>query len=228
MQGRADQSLGRPARRLLGADRQRQRRGIPDLKGKRVGSLDWERPSAYLLLNVMAAYVGLDPAKDIETGSQPRMRFRAFAEGKIDAFLGWSAQPQAARDRKLGHVIVNTAIDRPGRSISAACSRALRTTSEQYPIATKRVLRAILKAADLCATESGSGGASSWSIIGLRQLRLRASDDPTDIRYDKWREYDPEDFRALLCAAHAGDRHDQVEPAGDHRQRARTGASSTS
>ena len=43
-----------------------------------------------------------------------------FADGKIDAFLGFPPEPQELRARQIGHVILNSAVDRPGRSISAA------------------------------------------------------------------------------------------------------------
>ena len=36
-----------------------------------------------------------------------------FADGKIDAFLGFPPEPQELRARKIGHVIVNSSIDRP-------------------------------------------------------------------------------------------------------------------
>jgi NitT/TauT family transport system substrate-binding protein len=70
--------------------------GIPDLKGKRVGTD--ANAIAYLLLNVMTAYVGLDPAKDFEIVATPDAA-QSLAEGKIDAFLSSPPQPQIARER---------------------------------------------------------------------------------------------------------------------------------
>ena len=62
----------------------------------------------------------------------------------------------------------------------------------KYPIATKRVTRAILKAVDLCASnpdlaarrlvESGFASRYDYALQTLRELP-----------YDKWREYDAED-----------------------------------
>ena len=48
---------------------------------------------------MMAAYVGLDPANDIEwiTGGDP---LQMLADGKIDAFLATPPQPQVARDAR--------------------------------------------------------------------------------------------------------------------------------
>jgi NitT/TauT family transport system substrate-binding protein len=95
--------------------------GIAELKGKSVG-LKLSPPD---LLTLMAAQVGLDPAKDINWVTDPSLNPMAlFAEGKIDAFLGFPPEPQELRARKAGHVIVSTAADRPWSQISAACCRA--------------------------------------------------------------------------------------------------------
>ena len=61
-----------------------------------------------------------------------------------------------------------------------------------YPVATKRVLRAILKANELCATEPAraarrlvDGGFTDRYDYALQTL--------TELPYDKWHDYDPED-----------------------------------
>jgi NitT/TauT family transport system substrate-binding protein len=61
-----------------------------------------------------------------------------------------------------------------------------------HPVATKRVLRAVLKATDLCAAEPAriaqqivDGGFTVRYDYALQTLR--------EIPYDRWREYDPED-----------------------------------
>jgi NitT/TauT family transport system substrate-binding protein len=61
-----------------------------------------------------------------------------------------------------------------------------------YPVATKRVLRALFKAVDLCVWEPESiarrtvdGGFAASYDHALRTL--------SDARFDRWREYDPED-----------------------------------
>jgi hypothetical protein len=85
---------------------------ITDLKGKTVGL----HASPISLLTLMAAEVGLNPAKDIEwvTSADPKVRpLELFADGKIDAFLGFPPEPQELRARRAGHVILNTATDRP-------------------------------------------------------------------------------------------------------------------
>jgi NitT/TauT family transport system substrate-binding protein len=62
----------------------------------------------------------------------------------------------------------------------------------KYPIATKRVVRAILKAADLCATEPAR--VARQLVDGAFTPRYDyALQTLSELTYDKWREYDPED-----------------------------------
>jgi NitT/TauT family transport system substrate-binding protein len=59
-------------------------------------------------------------------------------------------------------------------------------------VATKRVLRGILKAADLCA---GDPALVARRLIdrGFSTNYDRALQTVTELSYDKWREYDPAD-----------------------------------
>src|SRR5262249_29667402 len=92
-------------------------RGIADLKGKSVGvqgGLQGLGDSPHVFLAAMAANVGLDPLKDINwVTDQSITPKELFAEGRIDAFLGFPPETQEMRARKIGRVIVNSAIDRP-------------------------------------------------------------------------------------------------------------------
>jgi NitT/TauT family transport system substrate-binding protein len=63
---------------------------------------------------------------------------------------------------------------------------------EKHPVATKRVVRAVQKAADLCANEPVraarmlvDGGFTPRYDYALQTLQ--------EVPYDKWREYDAED-----------------------------------
>src|SRR6266446_6909128 len=128
---------------------------IPDLKGKNIG-VQSLGSAQHLFISTMAAHVGLDPAKDIRwvTGTSPTP-MELFAAGKIDAFLGLPPEPQELRGRNVGRVIVNSAIDRPWSQYFCCMLAARRDYVRKYPVATKRVLRAIIKATDLCASEPG-------------------------------------------------------------------------
>ena len=62
----------------------------------------------------------------------------------------------------------------------------------RYPVATKRVLRAILKAADLCVSDP-QWVAQQLVARGFLPQYDYALQTLNDIRYDRWRDYDPED-----------------------------------
>jgi NitT/TauT family transport system substrate-binding protein len=95
---------------LFGTDRVR---AIRDLKGKTVAVQALES-SQHIFLASMAAYVGLDPRTDITWAIHPSAdAMQLLAEGKIDAFLGFAPDPQELRARKIGSVVVNSAVDRP-------------------------------------------------------------------------------------------------------------------
>ena len=128
-------------------------RNITDLKGKSVGVQAWGS-SPHVLVALMAAHVGLDPAKDIRWVIDPSLKpIERFSQGKIDAFLGFPPEPQDLRARHIGHVVVNSTVDRPWSQYFCCMLAGNRDYVRKYPVATKRVLRAILKATDLCATE---------------------------------------------------------------------------
>src|SRR5260370_229113 len=130
-------------------------RSITDLKGNSVG-IQALGTNNHALLTLMAAQVGLDPVKDIHWVTDPSVTpIEVFVDGKIGAFLGFPPEPQDLRDRHIGHVIVNPAVDRPWSQYFCCMLAGNREFVRKNPVASKRVLRAILKAADLCATEPG-------------------------------------------------------------------------
>jgi NitT/TauT family transport system substrate-binding protein len=165
-------------------------RHVGELKGKRVAAGDGPG-----LLSLIAAQVGLDPAKDFDDvgSTDPAVDpLELFAEGKIDAFLGFPPHPQELRARHVGHVLVSTAVDRPWSQYFCCMLFGNREFVRNHPVATKRAIRAILKAADLCATQPEQvarrlvdGGFAPRYDYALQTLN--------DVPYDRWREYDPED-----------------------------------
>jgi NitT/TauT family transport system substrate-binding protein len=167
-------------------------RTIADLKGKTVGVSDLGA-STYVFISTMAAHVGLDPAKDINWVTSPTVAPRElFEAGKIDAFLGFPPEPQELRGRKVGHVVVNSSIDRPWSQYFCCMLAGNRDFVRNHPVATKRVLRAILKATDFCASNPAraarlivDGGFAKNYESTLMTLN--------EVPYNKWREYDPED-----------------------------------
>jgi NitT/TauT family transport system substrate-binding protein len=167
-------------------------RSIPDLKGKTVG-VQALGSSQYSFMSGMASYVGLDPAKDIRwvTSSSPKP-MELFADGKIDAFLGLPPEPQELRARNIGHVIFNSATERPWSQYFCCMVAGHREFVRKYPVATKRFLRAIIKAADLCGSQPEQA-ARRIVDAGFTPRYDYALQTLKEISYAKWREYDAED-----------------------------------
>jgi NitT/TauT family transport system substrate-binding protein len=162
-------------------------RSVADLKGKSVGS-------AYTrLLALMAAHVGLNPGKDIRLVIDPAQKpLELFAEGKVDALLGFPPEPQELRARRIGHVILNTTLDPPWSQYFCCMLMGNREYVHNYPVATKRVLRAVLKAAELCASEPAR---TAQRLVegGFVGRYDHAFETLSGIPFDKWRDYDAED-----------------------------------
>jgi NitT/TauT family transport system substrate-binding protein len=167
-------------------------RTIRDLKGKTVAvpALDSAR---YVFLASMMAYVGLDPRKDLNFVMYPGSEsMRLLAEGQIDAYLGFPPEPQEMREQQIGHVVVNSTLDRPWSQYFCCMLVGNREFVHKHPVATKRALRAILKAADVCAREPEQ---TAQFIVdkGYAKRYDSALQALKEIPYGQWREYSAED-----------------------------------
>jgi NitT/TauT family transport system substrate-binding protein len=182
---------------LFGGD---QVRAIRDLKGKTVAVPGLGSPH-HVFLASMAAYVGLDPNKDITWDTRPTDEsIQLLMDGKIDALVGFPPVPQELRARKIGHVVANSAADRPWSQYFCCIVAANREFVQRNPVATKRALRAILKAADVCAAEP-ERVARTLVDRGFAPRYDYAQQTLKEVPYSRWREYDPEDtvrFYSLL------------------------------
>ena len=163
-------------------------RGIADLRGKSVGlygGLD--------LISAMVAYVGLDPKKDLTFVNDPALKpLELFAEGRLDAYLGVPPEPQILHARKVGHVILRTAVDRPWSEYFCCMLAGNRDYVGRHPAATKRVIRAFLKAADLCAS-APEQAARTLVAGGFTDRYEYALQTLNENPYGGWRDYDAED-----------------------------------
>jgi NitT/TauT family transport system substrate-binding protein len=163
------------------------------LKGRKVGIPEGFGSSGHLLLAIMVAHVGLDPHSDIEWTVTPTGDLLGvFAEGQVDAFLAFPPEPQELRAREVGRVILNTATDQPWSQYFCCMLYSHRDFVRDHPVATKRFLRAILKAADMCAADPALA-AQSMVDSGWTPHYDYALQTLTELPYDRWREFDPED-----------------------------------
>jgi NitT/TauT family transport system substrate-binding protein len=165
---------------------------INQLKGKRVGVYSLSS-SPHILVTLMAAYIGLDPVKDINwITSEDKSPKDLFVEGKIDAFLATAPEQQDLRARKIGRTILDTAVDNPWSQYYCCMLAGHADYVDKYPAATKRVMRALLKAVDLCASNPKM---VAQKLVGgkFTDHYDYALEALNEIRYDRWREFDPED-----------------------------------
>jgi NitT/TauT family transport system substrate-binding protein len=175
-------------------------RSITDLKGRSV-AVPVMTSTPLVLVSALVARVGLDPGTDIRwVVSKSPTPMELFADGKIDAFVATPTEPQELRARHIGHVLVNTGLDRPWSQYFCCMLAANRDFVRKHPVATKRVLRAVLKAADFCAAEPARAARQlvDGDFTPRYDYALQAMQD---VVYGKWRDYDAEDtvrFDALL------------------------------
>jgi NMT1-like family len=108
----------------------------------------------HLLVASIVAYVSLDPRTDIywpiHRGPDA---MQLLAEDRIDGLMGYPPEPQELRAKQIGHGVVNSTLDRPWSQYFCCMVAANPDFVRAHPVASKRALRALLKATDLCALE---------------------------------------------------------------------------
>ena len=167
-------------------------RSTRELKGKTIGVWRLRGGSDRAFISMFVAHVGLDPEKDINWVSHPGTDLsRLFLEGKIDAFMSISPFSQELRARKIGRVLVDLTTDKPWSQYFCCMVASTKEFVGKHPVATKRALRAIVKAADVCAAEPQriarlieTRGPLNYDYV-LQMLK--------EIPYGNWRQYDAED-----------------------------------
>jgi NitT/TauT family transport system substrate-binding protein len=96
------------------------------------------------------------------------------------------------RGKQIGHVVVNSTLDRPWSQYFCCMLAGNREFVRKYPMAAKRALRAILKAADACRT-SPEQAAQFIVDKGFTPRYDYALQALKDLPYGQWREYSAED-----------------------------------
>lgn len=164
---------------------------VQDLKGKRIAVHGLGSPERYLLSSILA-YIGYKD-EDVEwVFAHPNDWMGLLTSGKIDAMATFPPLNYIMHDQEIGHVILNTTTDNPWRHYFCCMVAANSDFVKQSPVAAKRVLRAILKANQLCSETPEI--AAQWLVdegqspnidFALRTLE--------DLPYDAWSNYDPAD-----------------------------------
>jgi len=177
---------------LFGNDRVQ---SLRDLKGKRVWVLSGDTADAsYTLWAALLAYVGIKPSEvEYVAANVAELAQQIFA-GTMDAWIAFRPVSTALRKANIGHVIVDGAVDPPWSQYFGGMVTVNRGFAERYPAATKRALRAILKGADVCATEPERAARylvdRGFTVLAYDEGLI---DGIHALSYAAWREFDPED-----------------------------------
>jgi NitT/TauT family transport system substrate-binding protein len=167
-------------------------RSVGDLRGGKVG-VPFAGEAQQVIVSIIVASVGLDPAKDIDwVVHGPRDPKELLDQGEIDAFLTVPPWAQELHAHDFGHVILNSTQDRPWSQYLCCMLIGSADFVRHNPIATKRVVRAMLRATDICAAKP------DWVARHLVDRGFTPRYDSArqglyDVPYRNWREYDPED-----------------------------------
>jgi NitT/TauT family transport system substrate-binding protein len=173
--------------------------GIKDLTGKSV-AITTDDSTERLFLSSIVAYIGVNP-RDMRwiTAASASEAVQTFVDGQADVFFAFAPQGEELRAKQVGRVLLNTTHDRPWSQYFCCMVSARREFAEKYPVATRRALRAFLKAADLCAQEPDRA-ARYLAAKGYEPRYEMALAILKDLPYRGWRDADPEDtlrFHAL-------------------------------
>ena len=167
-------------------------RAIRDLKGKTV-AIQSVGSAGHSFISSMVAHIGMNPQRDIHwVVMSNEETVRGMADGKVDAFMAGPPASFELRARKIGHVVVNMAIDRPWSQYFCCMLTGNREFVAANPVATRRAMRAIFKGANLCVAApeatarllAGQGFSGSYDAA-LQLLR--------EVPYARWRDFDAED-----------------------------------
>ncbi len=166
---------------------------IRDLSGKRVLISAIGGPE-YILLSTIAAQVGLNAQRDFEWVEDTDFTKwpDLLKSGEVDAIATFPPMSYELHDRKIGHVVLNTVSDDPWRHYFCCMLGARTAFVKNYPVATKRAIRAMLKANALCSQDPQTAAAlidRHGEEFGGQELIFRSL---KDIPYDAWRNYDLE------------------------------------
>jgi NitT/TauT family transport system substrate-binding protein len=115
-----------------------------------------------------------------------------FVKGELDAFLAHPPEVQQLRARGVGHVLVSSTTDRPWAQYYCCMLGVHNEYLRKHPVAAKAVIKALLRAADICAADPSRGarGVVEHSRSEDYQPALATL---RDIPYGRWRDCDAED-----------------------------------
>jgi NitT/TauT family transport system substrate-binding protein len=177
---------------LIGSDRVN---SVRDIKGKTVWTGSVENNGPHMFFKTILSYVGLNPDTDVKyLWVKKDEAMELFKNGKIDVFISFPPGPQELVAKGIGKVLVDTNIDKPWSQYFCCMIIGHNDFIKKNPIATKRALRAILKANDIVANDP------EYALQVLQNKKIWKKAETKyilqairEIPYAKWRNYNPEE-----------------------------------
>ncbi len=174
-------------------------KGIRDLRGKRI-AISQTGSGDHVFISSILAYIGINPTREVTwvVGRNLTDAVNQFIDGKADAFMAFEPQQHELRDKKIGRAILNLGQDRPWSQYFCCMIYANPEFARRHPIATKRALRAILKAADLCAQDPER--VARYLVANAHESRYEMTlEILKSLPFNRWREANPEDTLRFLA-----------------------------
>ncbi len=177
---------------LIGSARTR---SVRDLKGRTVWAGAVKNDGPHIFFSTIVAYVGLDPRTDVNyVWVDKDEAIRLFRDGKIDAFMSFPPGSHELMHGGFGHLLVDTNVDKPWSQYFCCMVTGHSDFIKKNPVATKRAVRAILKANDIVARDPEL---ATRTLVAKKIVKeseyTNTLPELKHIPYEKWREYNPED-----------------------------------
>ena len=167
-------------------------RTIADLKGKTI-AMPGVGSIPHTFISSIATFVGLDPRKDIKWLERPYAESKSlFVDGKTNAFLAFPPDGLDLRTRRIGNVILTSALDRPWSQYFCCLIAANKEFVRKNPVASKRALRALVKANEICASDPDLA-VSAYTKQGFKPNPDIARQAIKELPFGRWRDYNPEE-----------------------------------
>lgn len=177
---------------LIGSTRTR---SVRDLKGRTVWAGAVKNAGPHIFFSAIVAYVGMDPRTDVNYAwVEKDEAIRLFQDGKIDALMSFPPGLHEAVHKGIGHLLVDTNVDKPWSQYFCCMVSGHNDFIKKNPVATRRAVRAILKANDIVARdpEMATRILIEKNVIKESEY-MQTLPELKHIPYNKWREYNPED-----------------------------------
>lgn len=167
---------------------------LSDCRGKRLASSGAGFPDD-IFLSLTLRNVGIDMRKENTILTQPHdAAVQALTSGEVDAMVTYPPLVNRLRTSDVAHLILDANVDRPWSQYIFSMAVVHRDYLTKNPVATKRALRALLKAADVVAKEPERAAQASKAQGFIPEpLYTPTLNELPMIPYNVWRTYDPAD-----------------------------------